>query len=475
MRTNRNRDNLAVVACPESDPPHARDNRRIQADPGIRTSLISRFNVAVRHLETLLGHLRRCCERLPDKRRGINTTYPIADIGMAAFSIFFMQSPSFLAYQRQLSDGHGRSNCETLFGLSKIPSDNHIRDMLDPAEPASLYPVFPKVLAELRQAGGLAAFRRPGGHILIALDGTEYFCSDTIHCARCSTRLRANGKIQYHHTMLAASLVAPGHNQVVPLEPEFITPQDGAEKQDCESRAARRWLEAHGAQYAPLKPIYLGDDLFSNQPLCEAVSAAKGHFIFTCKPSSHKLIGEYLQGVGLPTHTVPVKHGRKTFTHRFRWMNGVPLRDGKDALKVNWFEIEIRDPTGDITYRNSYITDLAVNRRTVAELTASGRSRWKIENETFNVLKTGGYHLEHNYGHGKKNLAALLVTLNLLAFAFHTLCDHADEMWRTARAKAGSRVQFFGRMLAATSFLVFPDWRDLALTLAFAKPPPRPG
>lgn len=425
-------------------------------------------------LESLLGHLRQCCEGFPDKRRGINTTYPIADIGMAAFSIFFMQSPSFLAYQRQLSDGHGRSNCETLFGLSKIPSDNHIRDMLDPADPALLYPVFAKVLAELEKSGGLAAFRRPGGHVLIALDGTEYFCSDTIHCEQCSTRRRSNGKIQYHHTMLAASLVAPGHSQVVPLEPEFIVPQDGAEKQDCESRAARRWLGAHGAQYAHLKPIYLGDDLFSNQPICQAVLDAGGHFIFTCKPASHKTIQEYIAGVRLPTRTLQVMHGRKRFTHRFRWMTGVPLRDTKDALTVNWFEIEIRNAAGEVTYRNSYITDLRVNRANVAHHAASGRSRWKVENETFNVLKTSGYHLEHNYGHGKKNLSALLVTFNLLAFAFHTVCDHAEATWRMARAKAGSRAQFFARLIAATSFLIFPDWEDLALTLAFAKPPPAP-
>jgi len=426
----------------------------------------------VQHLQTLLGHLRQCCETFPDKRQGINTTYPMADFGMAAFSIFFMQSPSFLAYQRQLSEGHSRSNCETLFGMAKIPSDNHIRDMLDPADPTLLYPVFAKVLEELEQSGGLAAFRRSGNHVLIALDGTEYFRSYKIHCAQCSTRLRSNGKTEYHHNMLAATLVAPGHNQVIPLEPEFMTPQDGAEKQDCESRAARRWLDAHGSQYAHLGPIFLGDDLFSNHPMCEAVLAVGGHFIFACKPASHPLIQEYITGVTLPTHTVAVKHGRKQFTHWFRWMSGVPLRDTKDALAVNWFEIEILDPDGKLTYRNSFMTDLPVNRDSVAELAASGRTRWKIENETFNVLKTGGYHLEHNYGHGKKNLATLLVVFNLLAFAFHTVCDQAEDMWRLARSKAGSRAQFFNRLVAVTSFLVFPSWGDLAQTLAFTKPPP---
>ncbi|HEV2321212.1 MAG TPA: ISNCY family transposase [Gammaproteobacteria bacterium] len=401
-------------------------------------------------------------------------TYRIADIGMAAFSVFFMQSPSFLAHQQRLLEGHGRSNAETLFGLSRIPSDNHIRNMLDPAEPALLFPVFAAVRTAIEQSGALATFRRLGKHVLIALDGTEYFRSDTIHCPHCSTRRRSNGKTEYFHAMLGASLVAPGHSHVLPLEPEFIAPQDGAEKQDCESRAARRWLAAHGAQYATLKPIYLGDDLFSNQPICEAVRAVDGHFLFVCKPASHPLIQEYLTGVAVPTRTERVKRGRAWFTYRYRWMTGVPLRDGKDAMAVNWLEIEIRNPAGTVTYRNSFVTDLPVDEAIVAEMAACGRARWKIENETFNVLKTSGYHLGHNFGHGQNNLAALLATLNLLAFAFHTVCDLIAVAWQTARAKAGSRGQFFRNLAAITSFLVFPAWDDLILTLAFAQPPPRP-
>lgn len=425
-------------------------------------------------LETLLGLLRRCCETFPDKRYGTNSTYGMADIGVAAFSIFFMQSPSFLAHQRRLQEGHGRSNCESLFGLTKIPSDNHIRAMLDPVTPTSLYPVFGGVLEELQRADGLQAFRRLGDHVLIALDGTEYFCSKKIHCGHCSQRARAGGQSEYFHAMLSATLVAPGHQQVVPLEPEFITPQDGADKQDCESCAARRWLAAHGREYARLNPIYLGDDLFSHQPLCEAVRAVDGHFLFVCKPTSHKLIQEYVTGVELPTLAVPVKRGRERGIHRYRWLSDVPLRDGKDAITVNWLEIEIVNAAGKVTYRNSFITDLPVTSETVADLVACGRARWKIENETFNVLKTRGYNLEHSFGHGKDNLAALLVTLNLLAFACHTVCDVAEEFWQRARTKVSSRAQFFQRMAAITSYLIFPSWDDLFQTLAFAKPPPRP-
>ena len=143
-------------------------------------------------------------------------------------------------------------------------------------------------------------------------------------------------------------------------------------------------------------------------------------------------------------------------------------------MLVNWFEIEIADGNGKVTYRNSFVTDLPVDRDTVAELASCGRARWKIENETFNVLKTGGYNLEHNFGHGKQNLSAILVTLNLLAFAFHTICDNADDFWRLARTKASSRTQFFSRLAAITSYLIFSSWDDLFQTLAFAKPPPLP-
>jgi len=422
----------------------------------------------MRVLARLLGSLRRCLEGFPDKRRGANTTYRMADFGMAAFSAFFMQSPSFLDHQRRLENEHARSNCQTLFDIPRIPTDNQIRDMLDPAKPELLYPVFVEPVAILEGVnGGLDKFRRLGDHVLIALDGTEYFHSKSIHCHNCSTRQRGKGGKEYFHAMLGVTLVAPGHAKVIPLQPEFIAPQDGAEKQDCENAAAKRWLAAHGEQYARLNPIYLGDDLFSRQPLCEAVRAVSAHFIFVCKPSSHPLIQEYITGVGLQSQEETVRRGKNKIVHRYRWIHDVPLRDGKDALKVNWFEIEILNAHGEVTYRNSFITDLAIGPNNVTELATCGRARWKIENESFNVLKTKGYHLEHNFGHGKENLAAILATLNLLAFAFHTVAELTEELWRQALHIAGTRVGFFSKLREITAFLIFPSWRTLFETLTF--------
>src|SRR3954453_22970213 len=107
-----------------------------------------------------------------------------------------------------------------------------------PVSPDHFNPVFAEVVAELERSGGLEAFRQLGGHVLIALDGTEYHVSGKVHCQQCSTRKRGKDRTEHFHAMVSATVVAPDHNRVVPLEPEFIVPQDGHEKQDCESRAA---------------------------------------------------------------------------------------------------------------------------------------------------------------------------------------------------------------------------------------------
>jgi hypothetical protein len=105
---------------------------------------------------------------------------------------------------------------------------------------------------------------------------------------------------------------------------------------------------------------------------------------------------------------------------------------------------------------NSFVTDLAITSDTVAELAACGRARWKIENETFNVLKTNGYNLEHNFGHGKKTLASVLVTLNLLAFAFHTAAYLGVLAWRAAIVARGPTYRFFEHLLnGATTRISF--------------------
>jgi hypothetical protein len=340
----------------------------------------------------------------------------------------------------------------------------------------------------LRRHGGLRAFQRLGARVLIALDGTEYFCSQKLGCPQCLTRRRANGKTENYHAMpgeplgstLAGTVVAPGHAMALPLMPEFIAPQDGAEKQDCERNAAKRWLAAHAQRLKDLRPVYLGDDLFACQPIADAITAAGGDFLLTAKPASHKALYDFMQGAEFDEHAVMQRTNGKRLTYRFRWFEGAPLRDAHDAVLVNWVGVTITDAKGHVTYSSAFVTSLPVTRDTVAEIVACARARWKvepkgspeIENESFNVLKSNGYHLEHNFGHGKQNLAMMFAAMNLLAFALHTICDGLEPLWTAARTAKQARTRFFEHIRTLTAYLAFPNWTTLMQTLIDSKPPP---
>lgn len=424
-------------------------------------------------LDELLAGLRTVCSGFADKRGCGVATYTMADVGLSAFSLFSMQSESFLSDLRHLEQGHGDSNCRTLFGIGKIPTDNHIRSMLDEVSPDALQPCFDQVLEQLRERDGLKAFQRLPGRALVALDGTEYFCSQKLSCPQCLTRKRSNGKTEHYHVMLGAAIVAPGHTMVVRLMPEFLAPQDGAEKQDCERNGAKRWLIAHGGRLAGLRPGYLGDALFSCQSLAEAVLHTGADFLFACKKDSHKTLYEFLKGAELGQHRVTEsKPGGRTLTYSYRWPEGVPLRDGGDALQVNWVGVAVADDKGKIAFESAFATSLPVTLDNVAEILACGRPRWKIENESFNVLKNNGYHLAHNFGHGKQYLARMFAALNLLAIAFHTVCDCVEMLWQQARQAKGKRRRLFEHLRTLTAYIVFHSWQSLMYSLISSKAPP---
>ena len=135
----------------------------------------------------------------------------------------------------------------------------------------------------------------------------------------------------------------------LPLMPEFIAPQDGAEKQDCERNAVRRWLATHGDRVSDLRPIFLGDDLFACQPVADAMVAAGGDFLLTAKPTSHKALYDFMDGASPEERTTRQKVAGKSLIYRYRWFKEVPLRDGTDARLVDWVGVTITDAKGKTT------------------------------------------------------------------------------------------------------------------------------
>mgnify|MGYP006293051697 CR=1 FL=1 len=428
----------------------------------------------------LLGYLEKAIESFPDQRTGDNCVYSIRDAALSAFSVFHIQCPSFLSHQQLMQTDRGENNAKNLFGVHEIPTDTCIKMLLDPVAPQYCFPVYEKVHEMLAKNDILEReYRTVEDTYLLALDGTWFYSSEQIHCDSCSVKEHRDGRKTYYHSAITPVFVRAGTNRVIAAEPEFIMPQDGQTKQDCEINAGKRWISGVAKKYASMGVTLLGDDLYARQPFCEEARRQQFHFLFTCKSSSHRYLYEWVEAAEAGVDITEVVHkrwtGKERLYERYRFMNDVPIRDGEDALRVNWLELTLTDETGKLRKRFAFITDHRVTRDNVVELIAAGRARWKIENEHNNTLKTKGYNLEHNFGHGTHHLSNLLLTMNLLAFLFHTALEIFDKRYAVLRKAVGRRQTFFDDLRTLTRYWCFDGWDDMMRFMLRGLKIPDPG
>jgi hypothetical protein len=221
--------------------------------------------------------------------------------------------------------------------------------------------------------------------------------------------------VHYSHLIVGATLVRAGSHQVLPIDGEEVRNATAeSAPQDCEVTAAKRLIARLRREHPQMAQIVIGDDLYSHVPFIEQLQQQRQHYVLVAKPSSHATLmaaiaaaegteqsqtGQWSEGSGVR---------QKAYTYRL--MRQVPLALAS-AVRVNYLEVWERNVEGELLYHNSWITDLDVNMNTVAVVMQIGRTRWKIENEQFNVHKNNGYELTHNYGHRQQTLSMVFYLL----------------------------------------------------------------
>jgi hypothetical protein len=375
---------------------------------------------------------------------------PLDDALMSAFAMFSLKAPSLLSFDKQRADG----NLKTIYGIERAPCDTRMRERLDPVSPESLRPSFTLVFRQLQRGKALEPMVFLDGHYLVALDGTGYFSSNTIHCDSCLHKEHRNGSITYYHQMLGAAIIHPDFRAVIPLMPEPIVKQDGTEKNDCERNAAKRFITKLRQDHPHLKFIITEDALSSNAPHIETLHDYGCHYILGVKEGDHAYLFKQAQAAEEAGRvTYYERHDRAAgLVHRFRFVNDLPLNGSRTDVRVNF--IEYWEMSQDQVQHFSWVTDLRVSKRTVYKLMRGGRARWKIENETFNTLKNQGYNFEHNYGHGEQHLSVVFATMMMLAFLVDQVQQLCCALFQAAWAKLGSKRLLWERMRA-----LFYDYR----------------
>jgi len=398
--------------------------------------------------------------------RGISLT----DALMSAFAMFSLKSPSLLAFDKERVEG----NLQTIYGIEHAPCDTYRRERIDPVSPESLRPVFQGVLRQLQRGKALEPMLFLHGAYLLALDGTGYFSSKTIHCQSCLHKVHRNGSITYYHQMLGAAIIHPDFREVIPLMPEPIVKPDGTANNDCERNAAKRFLVKLRQDHPHLNFIVTEDSLSSNAPHIETLHDHDCHSILGVKEGDHAYLFQQVQAAEEAGRMTDYeRHDRPAgVVHRFRFVNDVPLNASRADVRVNC--IEYWEMGKDKVQHFSWVTDVRVSKRNVYKLMRGGRARWKIENETFNTLKNQGDNLEHTYGHGEQNLSVVFAMLMMLAFLVDQTQQLCCALFRAVWTKLGSKRLVWERMRALVYGYHLESMRELLEALFYGYERHRP-
>jgi hypothetical protein len=351
---------------------------------------------------------------------------------MGAFAMFSLKDPSLLSYVDKYEAR--KENLAHIYHVHEVPTDNGMRKILDPVDPMHFRPFFqslyeePKVQEIVKKR---MCFASLGGYVVIAADGTEHFCSGHTSCPHCMQRTLKNGEVQNYHQLVGACIVHPQQKTVLPVFLEPITRQDGATKNDCEHNAFKRLVPNIEVVLPGLKKLVLLDGLFTDGPAVRATTGAGMDFITVVKDGYILVQAQRLeQNAQLQTLTW-VKDGHLQCTAQ--WAHSLVLNGANQDIMVDFLQYQETDSkTGKMIYASKWITSLHITEEFVPEFVEVARAKWKIENETWNVLKNHGYNFEHNYGHGKVFLCSVMATIMFLAFLVDQLTEATCWLFQKA-------------------------------------------
>lgn len=401
-------------------------------------------------------------ETMKDIRAG-NQKVSLADAAMSAFAVFSLKDPSLLAFdERRATDG----NLKRIYRIEAIPCDTQMRTILDEVDPDEIRPRFKEIFQELQRGRVIQNLIFLDGCYLLSMDGTGYFSSYRVHCASCLEKKSSKtGEIRYAHQLLGGAIVHPDFAEVVPFAPEAIIKQDGQTKNDCERNASKRFLEKVRQDHPHLRFIVIEDGLSSNAPHIAELRKHNFHFILGVKEGDHQFLFALAAQATLSGLTTEFECESAGVLHRFRFINQVPLNESNPDELVNF--VEYWEIKAGRTQYFSWVTDLTVTLENVFQIMRGGRARWKIENETFNTLKNQGYHFEHNFGHGKKNLSVVFASLMMLAFLVDQAQQLACDLFRGVLEKEGSRRRLWEHMRALFYSFEFTCMEDIFRALLY--------
>ena len=396
--------------------------------------------------------------------RKTNKSYPILDALKSGFALFSLKSSSLFSFRTRSKSE--TSNLSSVYGIAKIPSDNGLRNILDEVNPDDLRSGFHRLFKYLRKTKILDSFRYWRTYLVVSIDGVEHFNSKKVSCPHCLKRTHQDGSTSHYHSMLSAALVHPERSEVFILDNEPIIQQDGEEKNDCERNAAKRLFEHLKTLYEHQKMVFVMDALYSCGPLVKQLNlVSRWKYIINIKQKGNKSLFKCWENRLERDLVKWIEKEDKEGKHRFGYTNNLPINECNSDARVNMLYYEWTNAKKEKKVF-TWLTNIKLNAKNVEKVMKMARSRWKIENETFNTLKNQGYQFEHNFGHGQENLCTNFALLMMLAFCVDQIQQSACWVFKTLLTELKTRAKLWESIRAVFKILSVDNYHKILLTVA---------
>jgi hypothetical protein len=390
--------------------------------------------------------------------------YPLAGLAFAGVMLFLCQLKARRQIGLLLRNGPSIRKFGALFGVESFPHGDTLDAAFSNLEVDQIQAVVSTMTGTLIRKKVLYSYRILGIYFIVAVDGTGTVNFDHRHCPHCLTRTH-NGKTLYYHPVLEAKLLT-SNGFAFSLMTEFIeNPTEKVTKQDCELKAFYRLAERLKIQF-PRLPILLSlDGLFAGGPTFDLCRRYGWKFMIVLKDDDLPSVNEEFEALSKlqPENRLVWRTGKQAqIKQAFRWADDIAYTDSEKKEHtlsvVECLETKPDKEGQKKTTKFKWVTNCRVSCKNVTTLSNDGgRMRWKIENEGFNVQKTGGYELEHAYTNDP-NSAKVFYFLLQIAHLLAQLLYRATLLKRDFLEGLGSAKNLAFRLLEA--------WRNVHLDQA---------
>lgn len=341
-----------------------------------------------------------------------------------------------------------------------LPHYVTINECLEKLDPEELQTFRRKLIQKLLRKRSFEIARFLGNYRLVIIDATQLFYFKEKHCEHCLKKTVNKGtpeeKTYYYHNVLEAKLVL-GDNLVISIGTEFIENEDeNVEKQDCERKAFRRLAAQIKRNYPRLPVCILGDSLYACEPVFGICKENKWKYLIRYEDGSIPTLageyqsildmGEYEEKTQTEIREYPRK-ARENIRHQMKWISDLTYREHL----VTVMELQI-EQNGEAKGSFQWVTSVRIRGKTAWEFAVTGRKRWQIENEGFNLQKNYRYDIEHANSfdsNAMKNHYLLTQIADILLQLYENGIRGLREIKRTIKNISSDLLASFGRQLTA--------------------------